>query len=120
MKYFISGSGEVFAYEDDGSQDEFIRDGLSPLSADEFEAIQAKDSVQSDDQKSKSALLMRDELLMLAGIRIAPLQDAIDFGSATDAQKSEILGWKRYRVALSEVPSQAGFPSTIQWPEQPS
>lgn len=36
MKYFIDDeNGEVFAYEEDGSQDKFIRDGLRPMDEDE-------------------------------------------------------------------------------------
>lgn len=38
MKYFKSESGEVFAYESDGSQDGFIRPDLVPMTADEVQA----------------------------------------------------------------------------------
>jgi hypothetical protein len=37
MKYLISETGEIFAFEADGSQDGFIPQGLTPLTADEAE-----------------------------------------------------------------------------------
>ena len=62
----------------------------------------------------------RDYLLTLAAFRIAPLQDAIDLDSATDADKANLKLWKQYRVDVNRVPDQAGFPTTIDWPLQPS
>ena len=62
----------------------------------------------------------RDYLLKLAAFRIAPLQDAIDLDSATDADKANLKLWKQYRVDVNRVPDQAGFPTTIDWPAQPS
>ena len=62
----------------------------------------------------------RDYLLKLAAFRIAPLQDAIDLDSATDVDKANLKLWKQYRVDVNRVPDQAGFPTTIDWPAQPS
>ena len=62
----------------------------------------------------------RDYLLTLAAFRIAPLQDAIDLDSATDVDKANLKLWKQYRVDVNRVPDQAGFPTTIDWPAQPS
>jgi hypothetical protein len=62
----------------------------------------------------------RDYLLTLAAFRIAPLQDAIDLDSATDVDKANLKLWKQYRVDVNRVPDQAGFPTTIDWPVQPS
>lgn len=41
MKYFISTSGELFAFEDDGSQDHLIGTDLRPALPEEVSAIQA-------------------------------------------------------------------------------
>lgn len=38
MKYFKSPSGEVYAYESDGSQDAWIRPDLVPMTPEEVEA----------------------------------------------------------------------------------
>lgn len=60
-------------------------------------------------------------------LRVGILQDAVDMEMATDEEvaslaqaKTELTAWKRYRVLLSRVESQAGFPDAIQWPEKPA
>lgn len=58
-------------------------------------------------------------LSSLASLRIAPLQDAVDLGIATEEETTLLTAWKTYRVALNRVPTQAGYPTTIDWPEQP-
>lgn len=62
----------------------------------------------------------RDELLGIAALRIAPLQDAADLSKATDAEAAQLLSWKQYRVDLSRIEQQAGFPTVIDWPESPA
>lgn len=42
-------------------------------------------------------------LLAEANIAIAPLQDAFDLDMATDAEKAQLLAWKKYRVLLMRV-----------------
>lgn len=62
----------------------------------------------------------RDERLRLAATRIAPLQDAVDLGVATDAEVEQLRLWKVYRVQLSRIEQQAGFPLAVEWPAAPS
>jgi hypothetical protein len=61
----------------------------------------------------------RDGLLYEAGLRIAPLQDAVDLGTTTEAEQAALLEWKAYRVDLNRIEDQPGFPSEIDWPAQP-
>lgn len=49
--------------------------------------------------------------------RIQTLQDAIDFGEATDAEKESIIEWKKYRIALSRI--DVSVPSNVFWPSEP-
>lgn len=60
-------------------------------------------------------------------LRVSILQDAVDMEMATDEEvaslaqaKTELTAWKRYRVLLSRVEAQPGFPETIAWPEKPA
>lgn len=62
----------------------------------------------------------RDAALRLAATRIAPLQDAVDLGVATDAEVDQLRHWKAYRVQLSRIEQQAGFPLEVDWPDAPS
>ncbi|MDP9893226.1 hypothetical protein J2W32_001469 [Variovorax boronicumulans] len=58
----------------------------------------------------------RDALLAEATLRIAPLQDAADLDDATAAETALLKLWKQYRVALSRIEQQAGFPGAVVWP----
>lgn len=51
---------------------------------------------------------------------IQPLQDAVDIDEATEVDLSLLKLWKKYRVALSKVEAQAGYPAVIDWPVPPA
>jgi len=46
-------------------------------------------------------------------------QDLIDIGEGTPEIEAQILAWKRHRVALCRVGSQAGWPGSVEWPVEP-
>lgn len=48
---------------------------------------------------------------------IAPLQDAVDLDMATEAEKSALLAWKKYRVLLNRVDISTA--PNIDWPTPP-
>lgn len=62
----------------------------------------------------------RDNLIRDAATRIAPLQDAVDLGEASDEDMANLKKWKQYRVALNRIDQQSGYPATIDWPVEPS
>ncbi|MGS7252407.1 tail fiber assembly protein [Pseudomonas anuradhapurensis] len=51
---------------------------------------------------------------------IIPLQDAVDIDEATTDEEARLKLWKQYRVALSRVPEQEGYPNRIDWPAPPA
>lgn len=59
----------------------------------------------------------KSQLIAAASQVIIPLQDALDTGSATDAQIQLLLKWKAYRLALSRIDT--SLAPDIIWPEQP-
>ncbi|WP_305883414.1 tail fiber assembly protein [Pseudomonas asiatica] len=59
-------------------------------------------------------------LRLVADTAIAPLQDAVELEEATEAEAALLKEWKRYRVALSRLPEQEGYPTTINWPTPPA
>jgi hypothetical protein len=77
------------------------------------------------DEKAEQAamitrcLAVRDGFLYEAGLRIAPLQDAVDLNKATPEEQSTLLLWKDYRIDLNRIEDQEGFPSDIEWPTAP-
>jgi hypothetical protein len=79
----------------------------------------ALDSAAQTQAKAVEVLTERDSCLRNAAIRIAPLQDAQELGEATAEEAAALLKWKRYRVDLSRVEGQPGYPLTIEWPTPP-
>lgn len=75
--------------------------------------------VVTDEDLAVRATMKRDRLLSEAALRIAPLQDAVDLGSATAAEVQQLRVWKTYRVDLNRLEQQAGFPREITWPADP-
>lgn len=74
----------------------------------------------TEEELAAAAEAKRDELLRVAAIRIAPLQDAVDLGVATEAEATALTAWKRYRVVLNRLPEQPGYPLEITWPAPPA
>lgn len=60
-----------------------------------------------------------NRLRAVADFAIAPLQDAVDIGEGTEAELLTLKAWKKYRVALSRVHEQEGYPQKIDWPVTP-
>ncbi|MEM6050537.1 tail fiber assembly protein [Erwinia sp. P7711] len=60
----------------------------------------------------------KSRLRSIADYKIAPLEDAVDLGMATDDEKSLLTSWKKYRVNLSRIDTSAA--PDLTWPEQPS
>lgn len=50
---------------------------------------------------------------------IAPMQDAVDLDEATPDDLAKLTAWKQYRIKLSRVSGQAGYPSAPVWPVAP-
>ena len=59
----------------------------------------------------------RDSRLAEAALRIAPLQDAFDLGTATAGEMASLTAWKQYRVAVNRVDLTK---SPVTWPSQPA
>ena len=59
-------------------------------------------------------------LRQVADLAIAPLQDAVDIDEATADEEVRLKLWKKYRVALSRLPEQEGYPNDIDWPALPA
>ncbi|MCC8456688.1 hypothetical protein CE143_00150 [Photorhabdus luminescens] len=83
------------------------------FSAQEAQSLYQKAIIE---QKNKAYHRQQYYLLEQATIKMAPLQDAIDLGIATDNEITMLMEWKKYRVALNRMNTTA---QDIEWPEQP-
>lgn len=74
----------------------------------------------TNDELVAAASAKRDELMSLAALRIAPLQDAVDLGDPTPEESAKLLKWKQYRRDVNRVSEQPGYPASAVWPVQPA
>lgn len=56
----------------------------------------------------------------VAGEVIQRAEDLIDIGESNPDIERQILEWKRYRVALSRIEDQSGYPDSVEWPGMPN
>lgn len=115
MKFYKDIHNVVYAYESDGSQDEFISDELIAISDKEAENL-AKITL-SKEQHVEGAKYQKQALLIEATNQSTPLQDAVDLGVATDKELMQLNVWKQYRVDLNRVDT--SLAPDIDWPEKP-
>ncbi len=113
MKYYKDKNNEVYAYESDGSQDEFITDTLTPIS--EQDALAITNPRPTKAQLITEAEYQKQALLNEASAAIAPLQDAVDLGIATDKEREQLREWKEYRVLINRIDTSIGI--NIEWPK---
>lgn len=109
----------------DSSDDDYLLPGDAVVISDDEAAVLTKALQDSyaeltPEQVLQAANAKRDELLSVAGLRVAPLQDAVDIGKAGHDDERLLQLWKQYRVDVSRVDRQAGFPDLIDWPKEPS
>jgi len=102
MKYYRDASGQIYAYELDGSQDHLIGD-KAPVT--EEEVTLATTSAQLGVEDVVRGL--RDSLLISS-----------DWTQVMDAPVDQVA-WATYRSLLRAVPQQSGFPHDITWPTKP-
>ena len=83
---------------------------LIELSSEEQTARHAEEQVWADGANDRAAKHVREE-------RDAKLASC-DWMACSDVTMS--TEWRTYRAALRDVPAQAGFPTSVTWPSEPS
>jgi len=103
MKHYKDESNTLYAYESDGSQDAFIKEGLVPISDEDLAAMMAAMIAPTTEQLLSQLTAARKEQerqgVVINGIRYAgdpgnrqALQEAIAF--MDDAGQTEFESWK--------------------------
>lgn len=72
---------------------------------------------ESHEELVTAAESEKQSLLNGATATIAPLQDAVDLGIATQDEIEQLAAWKAYRVLLNRVDTSTA--PNINWPEIP-
>lgn len=85
------------------------------------QVITAEDKAQAAAEQLLATVVSEQaQRRAVADAAIAPLQDAGELGEATEAEAALLIDWKRYRVALSRLADQEGYPNDIDWPAPPA
>jgi len=99
VKNYKDEHGNIYAYESDGSQDSFIKDGLVPIKDEDLAVLQAPTNGQLLAQLSAARKEHERKGVTVNGIRYAgdpgnrqALQESIAF--MDDASLTEFPGWK--------------------------
>lgn len=67
--------------------------------------------------ESELAGVQKNALLEQATAAIAPLQDAVDLGMATEEEAARLLAWRKHRVLLNRIDT--SMAPLIDWPQPP-
>ena len=99
MKHYKDEQDNIYAYESDGSQDEFIKEDLVPISDEDLAILRAPTAGQLLSQLTAARKEQEQQGVVINGIRYAgdpgnrqALQEAIAF--MDDAGLTEFESWK--------------------------
>lgn len=79
-----------------------------------FDNGEIKPRQYSQEELRAQAEAKKTELLSVAAVAIAPLQDAVDEGMATEEETAALSEWKKYRVKVMRIDT-----SKPEWPLLP-
>lgn len=123
LNFYRISDGRVWDIREARFTEEFSEEGLVDLRSDgrpagsdylrqtlEFYGFTVGDELLTDEDRAKAAREKRDRLLAETDFLLMP-----DYPISEEALEE----LKVYRQSLRDVPEQAGFPNTIEWPETP-
>lgn len=123
LNFYRIADGRVWDISEARFTEEFSEEGLVDLRSDgrpagsdylrqtlEFYGFTVGNELLTDEDRAKAAREKRDRLLAETDYLLMP-----DYPISEEA----LAALKTYRQALRDVPEQAGFPNTIEWPETP-
>lgn len=73
--------------------------------------------VRTKEDEIAEAETVKAELRLEADTAIAPLEDAVDLGLATDDEVSRLNEWRKFRIILNRIDTSTA--PDITWPTQP-
>lgn len=112
MIYYKSKTGEVYAYETEEERQEWGSDDLVKMTTGGVDAH--LNPVPTTEQLAGTARAQRDRLIESVRWRIERHSDELALGSEPTEPLEPLL---QYAQALRDVPKQAGFPESVEWPQ---
>ena len=115
MKYFKDKkTGEVYAYETEEERQEWGAEDLIAMTPAEVDVH--LNPVPATEQLADTARAERDRLIESVRWRIERHNDELALGSEPTEPLEPLL---QYTQELRDVPQQAGFPESVEWPQCP-
>lgn len=116
MKYYKNSDGVVFAYESDGSQDEFIDPALIPITEEEAMAIANPPKTKED--HIADAEIERARLLEEANSVTEELRVELMLGIISESDKEILTKWVLYTKSIKSL--DVSTAPDVTWPTPPS
>lgn len=115
MKYFKDSNNVIYAYDADGSQDEYIKDGLIHISEDEAMSIVNPPPTKED--LIKQATLKKESLLAEIDTVTNLWRTQLALGMISPLDREKLIAWMRYAQEVAAVEPE-NLPES--WPVKPS
>ncbi|EOV3348774.1 MULTISPECIES: tail fiber assembly protein [Edwardsiella] len=116
MKYFKDAHDVVYAYESDGSQDDYISEGLTAIT--EREAMAIVNPPPTHEELVIQAEAYRQSLLDEANAVTADWRTELALGVINDVDKAKLIAWMEYIKAVKAADTSTA--PDITWPPKPA
>lgn len=118
VRGFTKDASSLFPDECSVAVVDSIPEGLDTSGRWVWEGDSVVERVPTKDELIALVDRQKNALMAAATAAIAPLQDAVDLGIATDEELAQLKGWKTYRVLLSRT--DIAHAPEIDWPPLPA
>ena len=116
MKYYKDENNVVYAYDADGTQDAFIKEGLVPITRSEAMAI--INPPLTHEQLIQAAENERQRLLSAADAVMLDWRTELMLGEISDANRAKLSAWVAYKNEVKAVDVTTD-PEHVNWPVTP-
>lgn len=116
MKYYKDENNVVYAYDADGTQDAFIKEGLVPITRSEAMAI--INPPPTHEQLIQAAENERQRLLSAADAIMLDWRTELMLGEISDANRAKLSAWLLYKNQVKAVDVTTD-PEHVNWPVIP-
>lgn len=108
MIYYKNTNGDVYAYSRDQIDDGHVKKGLTKMTAKQVDAHLNPPPTAAGERAQRDRLLSQLDTIVSNPLRFATFT------------QEQIAALADYRQLLLDVPQQAGFPLTVEWPVMPA